>query len=498
MDNYHRENTMKVITTIKMMLMIALYGSTLPLYASAKDQKSAAKATQSANQQSAEATTQSATARMHVHSFTGPLLEQFDLDTKADAETEAQIIARQKAYNEAAKQARLNNSAQSTTASTAAAPSLATAQPQMDEKIKIIFKNIVNCMQHAHSNQQEFMFAEYQAFQELSTEDRNTLVAIHDELGNSLLSYAAFYDFSQALSELIEAGANVDHVNNRGQTILMIAIEKASYEMIVELVQYSNAHINFDNSTGYTALFHAMYMNNAVLYQQNPKLHGRTLKVINLLLTNGASTLIGARSPGAIAEEVIKENAPLYTFPSDWDAKKIADEKQRLAANDKAILKALKDRENVELKARIADIDSERPRTLFEKFSDLVFLLYRVKDRACAQLEHYKKTLSPDEFTQLFLIQNLKTGFNLLFFAISVGHLEFIESLLAEKEHINFGHITNSTREEYAHNIISFALKCANATLANQMIKLLLPHCDPNQVFDRFYYETNKSFKVTA
>ena len=74
-----------------------------------------------------------------------------------------------------------------------------------------------------------------------------------DRDGYSLLHFAAFYDDTEALKFLIDAGANVNAKENEGRTPLHLAAERGNIES-VELLLKAGSDINAKNEHGDTAL----------------------------------------------------------------------------------------------------------------------------------------------------------------------------------------------------------------------------------------------------
>jgi uncharacterized protein len=84
--------------------------------------------------------------------------------------------------------------------------------------------------------------------------DRGTDVNYVDSSGNSILGYAASEIAVDAMASLlIRRGANVNHVNNLGATVLYLAVAKNRTAAVVQLIEHG-ANINRANNEGITPL----------------------------------------------------------------------------------------------------------------------------------------------------------------------------------------------------------------------------------------------------
>ena len=96
-----------------------------------------------------------------------------------------------------------------------------------------------------------------------------------DHKGNSLLMFACYHEHLETARMLLEAGAEVDRRNDRGQTPLGGVAFKGYAEIAALLLQYG-ADRDADNGGGMTPLMFA-------------SMFGRT-KVVELLTAHGASS----------------------------------------------------------------------------------------------------------------------------------------------------------------------------------------------------------------
>lgn len=104
-----------------------------------------------------------------------------------------------------------------------------------------------------------------------------TLLNMTDSNGENALHYAIFMNSASMVSALLEAGIDVNHVNNVGETNLMSACASVSTGIIARLLLEYGARTDIRDSSEWSALDIAALNNNVV--------------ALNLLLEHGVSGL---------------------------------------------------------------------------------------------------------------------------------------------------------------------------------------------------------------
>ncbi len=94
------------------------------------------------------------------------------------------------------------------------------------------------------------------------------------------LMLAAKRDFKEISEILIEAGANPNDKNKRGQTAIFIALEASKPDMVTHLVS-RGGDLNFQDETGATPLHHISTTDNIAMLKFLLSLNPSFLKVLS-------------------------------------------------------------------------------------------------------------------------------------------------------------------------------------------------------------------------
>ncbi len=121
--------------------------------------------------------------------------------------------------------------------------------------------------------------------------------------GNTLLITTVQDDNLQAVSALVDAGAEVNAENDNGQTALILAIEKRDKAMVSELLKAKEININLEGgSSRYTPLMQAVAMLDTEMVKKLIKVTGIDVNLKSI--DNSTTALILAAQFGEI--ELIK------------------------------------------------------------------------------------------------------------------------------------------------------------------------------------------------